>query len=255
MSAECQKLVDSYVNWLRSRITVADINGVCEITTPFLDRHNDRLQIFVQRNGQGLRLTDDGYTVGDLESSGCRLDTSLRQRLLNTVLNGFGVTLNDDGELAVEASEHSFPQKKHALIQAMLAVHDMYLTAKQHVTTFFWEDVNQFLEANEVRFTPSVEFTGKTGFVHKFDFVIPRSRRQPERIVKAINSPSRETASSLIFAWADTKEARPAESRAFAVLNDGEKAISQEIVSALKHYEIEAIAWSKRNDFVPMLAA
>lgn len=115
MSAECQKLVDSYVNWLRSRITVADINGVCEITTPFLDRHNDRLQIFVQRNGQGLRLTDDGYTVGDLESSGCRLDTSLRQRLLNTVLNGFGVTLNDDGELAVEASEHSFPQKKHAI--------------------------------------------------------------------------------------------------------------------------------------------
>jgi hypothetical protein len=256
MTAECQRLVDAYVSWLKSRITVADLNGACEITTPFLDRHNDRLQIYVHRTSQGLRLTDDGYTIGDLESSGCHLDTSVRQRLLQTILNGFGVTLDEkDGELFVEASEHSFPQKKHALLQAMLAVHDMFLTAKQHVTRFFWEDVHQFLEANDVRFTPSVEFTGKTGFVHKFDFVIPRSRKEPERILKAINSPSRDTATSLIFAWTDSREARPAPSRAFAVLNDSEKPISQEIVSALSQYDIESIIWSKRNDFVPMLAA
>jgi hypothetical protein len=255
MSAECRKLVDDYVNWLKSRITIAEVNGVCEITTPFLDRHNDRIQIYVQRCGEGLRLTDDGYTIGDVESSGCHLDTPVRDRLVKTILNGFGVTLGEDGELFVESSEASFPQKKHALIQAILSVHDMFMTAPPRVMSFFWEDVQRFLDANNVRFTPSVEFTGKTNFVHKFDFVIPRSRKQPERIVRAINSPSRDTASSLIFAWTDTREARPPKSRALAMLNDTEKDISQEIVSAFQHYDIEAIPWSKRNDFVPILAA
>ncbi len=252
MTVECQKLVDGYVNWLKARITVAEIDGVCEITTPFLDRHNDCLQIYVQKTPQGLRLTDDSYTIADLEASGCTLDTSLRQHMLKTILNGFGVTLNED-ELFVEASEHSFPQKKHALLQAMLAVNDMFLTAKQRVLSFFWDDVNHFLETNEIRFTSSVEFTGKSGFVHKFDFLIPRSRKRPERIFRAINHLDRGRASDLIFAWTDTRTSRPTESKAYAVLNDSDEPISQELVSALGHYEIGAIPWTHRNDFLAEL--
>lgn len=255
MSADCKKLVDAYVNWLKARITVVDLNGVCEITTPFLDRHNDRLQIYVEKLPQGLRLTDDGYIIGDLEASGCALDTALRKRMLQTTLNGFGVTLGPDGDLFLEASEQTFPQKKHALLQAMLAVNDMFMTAKQRVTNFFWDDVNRFLEGNDIRCTPTIQFTGKSGFSHKFDFVIPRSKAQPERILKAINSPSRDTATSLIFAWDDSKDARPRDSRAYAVLNDADESVSQEILGAFGQYGITPIRWTQRNDFVDELAA
>lgn len=255
MSSDCKKLVDAYVNWLKARITVVDLNGVCEITTPFLDRHNDRLQIYVEKLPQGLRLTDDGYIIGDLEASGCALDTSLRKQMLQTTLNGFGVNLGSDGELFLEASEQTFPQKKHALLQAMLAVNDMFMTAKQRVTSFFWDDVSRFLEGNDVRFSPIIQFTGKSGFSHKFDFVIPRSKAQPERILRAINSPSRDTATSLIFAWDDSKDARPRDSRAYAVLNDADESVSQEILAAFGQYGITPIRWTQRNDFVDELAA
>jgi len=110
MAASCETLVDTYVAWLRERISVVDIDGVCEITTPFLDRHNDRLQIYVQPAGDRLRLTDDGYILGDLESSGCVLGTPHRRRLLQTILNGFGVR-EDNGELTVDATEREFPRK------------------------------------------------------------------------------------------------------------------------------------------------
>src|SRR5262245_3109791 len=126
MSVDCKKLVDAYVGWLKARITFVELNGACEITTPFLDRHNDRLQIYVERAPQGLRLTDDGYIIGDLEGSGFTLDTSLRKQMLESTLNGFGVRLSPENELYVETSEQNFPQKKHALIQAMLAVNDMF---------------------------------------------------------------------------------------------------------------------------------
>jgi hypothetical protein len=175
--------------------------------------------------------------------------------MLQTTLNGFGVSLSADDELFVQASEQNFPQKKHALLQAMLAVNDMFMTAKQRITNFFWDDVSHFLEGNEIRFTPIIQFTGKSGFSHKFDFVIPRSKMQPERILRAINSPSRDSATSLLFAWDDSKDARPRDSRAYAVLNDADESVSQDILGAFSQYGITPIRWTQRNDFIDELAA
>jgi hypothetical protein len=254
METNCNELVAAYITWLKAKITTVDVNGICEITTPFLDRHNDRLQIYVQKQGQSLRLSDDGYIIGDLEASGCSLDSPQRRQLLLTILNGFGVR-EQDGELFTETSPESFPKKKHALLQAMVTVNDMFMTAKHRVANLFIEDVHHFLEDHDIRFTPNVDFIGKSGFSHKFDFVIPKSKKQPERLLKAINHPSRESATSLLFAWTDTKEVRPANAHVYAVLNDAEKELSQDVLSAFEHYDVRTVLWSKRDSFIQELAA
>lgn len=63
-----------------------------------------------------------------------------------------------------------------------------------------------------------------SGFTHHFDFVIPKSPSQPERIIKAINHPNKDAATSLLFSWTDTKETRPARSAMYAILNDTDSA-------------------------------
>ncbi len=254
MPADCKSLVDAYLAWLRDKIRVADINGVCEITTPFLDRHNDRLQIYVQRKGDHLRLTDDGYIISDLESCGCQLHRGRREALLKTILNGFGVG-EEDGELVADSTERDFPKKKHALLQAMLAVNDMFMTARQQVAYFFLEDVERFLAEHQVRFSPKIEFTGRSGFLHKYDFLIPPSTTQPERILRAINTPNRGYAEAMIFSWTDTRDVRPANSKAYAVLNDTESEPSSEVLSALSQYGIERVLWSRREEFANQLAS
>lgn len=254
MTTDCQTLVESYVAWLRDRIGTEDIDGICEITTPFLDRHNDRLQIYVERRGGRLRLTDDGYIMGDLESSGCPLDTPHRREILLAVLNGFGVH-EEEGELVVEASERDFPRKKHSLLQAMLTVNDMFMTARHRVSRLFLEDVGRFLDEHQVRYTPSVEFTGRSGFLHKYDFVIPRSQTMPERIVRAINNPTRDTATSMIFSWTDTRETRPRNSKAYAILNDAEREPSPDVLSAFSQYEVTTLPWSHREQYLGELSA
>ena len=90
---ECHDLVNAYIEWLKQKISVKDIEGVCEITTPFLDRHNDHLQIYVKRTGDTLILTDDGYTIRDLELSGFKIALGKREQVLHSILNGFGVRL------------------------------------------------------------------------------------------------------------------------------------------------------------------
>src|SRR5882762_2040621 len=95
--AEIETLLNDYRVWLKDKTTLREVNGEwVEITTPFLDRHNDALQIYARQENGGYVLTDDSYTIHDLEASGCNLDSEKRHDLLKMTLNGFGVKRNND---------------------------------------------------------------------------------------------------------------------------------------------------------------
>lgn len=254
MIDEIQKLLDQYLAWLRDKTTLRQVKDWIEITTPYLDRHNDYLQIYVKRENSGFIITDDGYTIGDLRLSGCELESKKRRDLLNLTLNGFGVKLVDNA-LVVHASSDNFALRKHNLVQAMLAVNDLFYLAVPMVASLFLEDVTSWLDLNDVRYTPKVKFTGKSGYDHLFDFVIPSSKKQPERILQTINRPSRDTAQVVAFSWIDTKEVRPANSRAYAFLNDSDHAPSVAVLDALKNYDVHPVLWSKREEVREELAA
>ncbi len=252
---EIRGLVDKYRVWLKDRTTLRSVHqDWVEITTPFLDRHNDYVQLYVKREDAGFRLTDDGYTIRDLELSGCVLDTPKRQELLKLALNGFGVE-DKNGTLSVKANPENFSARKHALVQAILAVNDLFYTSGSIVRSLFKEDVARWLDLSEVRYLPNVQFTGRSGYTHHFDFAIPRSRLEPERILKAINNPNKDAAQSLIFSWLDTREERPPESRAVAFLNDNERIVAATVVEALQHYEIQPVFWSQREEVRASLIA
>lgn len=254
MTTEIEGLMDAYHAWLRDKTVLRQIDQWTEITTPYLDRHNDYLQIYAKKANGGFVLTDDGYTIDDLEQSGCKLESRKRQDLLKMTLNGFGVHM-DGKALQVHASPDNFALRKHNLVQAMLAVNDMFYLAVPMVASLFYEDVVTWLDLQDIRYTPKVKFSGKTGYDHLFDFVIPKSRHQPERIVQTMSRPSRDTAQSIVLAWIDTKEVRSADSRAYALLNDGEQPISSSVLDALRSYDVRPVMWSRRDEVRDELAA
>jgi hypothetical protein len=255
MSAlDCYQLVNLYATWLKEKIKPRAIGDVCELTTPFVDRHNDYLQIYVKATPSGLLLTDDSYTIRDLEMSGLEFNTERRKNELKAILNGFGVNLRGDS-LEVEARPDNFAQRKHNLLQAMLAINDLFVLAPSKVSSFFKEDVEKFLLLHDIRFTKDINFIGKSGFNHHFDFVIPPSKKEPERVLRTINNPTKNNVSAMIFSWDDARKVRSENAVAIAVLNDQDKEISPDTVHALKAYEIEPIAWSKRDKYIAKLAA
>jgi hypothetical protein len=227
------------------------VGDYVEITTPYLDRHNDYLQIFMKKKDDSFVLTDDGYILNDLEQSGCKIISPTispkREQLLKLTLNGFGVK-KEGNALTVSATLENFALRKHNLVQAMLAVNDMFYLAEPMVASIFYEDVVSWLDANEIRYTPRVKFTGRSGFDHSFDFVIPKSRTKPERILQTINRPNKDSAALLAFAWVDTKEERSTESKSYALLNDQERSVPQEVIEALRNYEVTPIPWSLREN-------
>lgn len=176
----------------------------------------------------GILLTDDGYTIADLESTGMTFSTPHRRAHLQTILNGFGVRRND-GELQVVAIERDFPQKKHSLVQAILAVNDMFVIADAHVRSLFKEDVAALLERKQIPVFPEFKLSGKSGFDHRFDFGLPKTGRRPQRVLQAINNLTRDQALSFAFAVADVKAVRAESLDAYTFVNDGEHPPLQQV--------------------------
>lgn len=244
---EIARLVAQYQSWLKDKTTLKSVHADwVEISTPFLDRRNDFIQLYAKSAEGGYQLTDDGNTIRELELSGCNIDTPKRKALLQVALNGFRVD-ERNGALSVRASAENFAARKHALIQAILAINDMFYLASPTVLSLFKEDVEKWLAQSDIRFVPNIQLIGKTGYIHHFDFAVPASRAAPERIIRAIGNPNKDAALSFVTAWVDTSDQRPENAEALAFLNDNARPIGAPVLEALRHYDISPVIWSQRE--------
>jgi hypothetical protein len=141
-------------------------------------------------------------------------------------------------ELYVNVSMDDFPLKKHNLIQAMLAVNDIFYTVSLHVVSLFLKDVKSWVDSNDVRYTENINFKGKSGFDRKFDFVIPKSRILHERLIEVVNDLNKTTTDSLIMDWTDIRETRSEKSKAFVFANGVKKIINPNFLNAFKHLKL-----------------
>lgn len=249
-----EHLVDGYYDWLRSETETKYINGVGVISTPFVDRHNDFIQIYILPEKDNLVLSDLGNTISDLEMCGCNLKTPTRQKLLNETLRSHGVKITHENEISVLANSSNFPIKKHQLLQAILAVNDIFFTARNFVKKLFLEEVNSWLVSNKIRFSPRVSFPGKSGTLSHFDFLISSFETAPERLIKTISNCKVDSARALAFSWIDIEDSRPENTKVYAILND-EDAVDDSALSVLKNYKIQPVLWTERSHFVQELAA
>ena len=249
---ECERLIAEYLGWLKQGLRVNEMDAGCRISTPFLDRHNDEIEIYVEKRNGGLVLTDDGYTIADLEATGMSFETDKRKAYLQSILSGFGVRL-ENKEVLVAASSHDFPQKKHALIQAILSINDMFVMAEEHVLSLFKEDVAAFMEENAIPFFPDFKLSGRSGFDHKFDFGLPKTAKKPQRVLQAISVLSKDQATSFAFAVADVRLIRADALQAFTFLNDIEHPPKEDNLAAIRAYDIQPLCWSQRTQAASFL--
>ena len=244
---ECERMAQEYGNWLREGVNATAVGDVCVMTSPFVDRHRDLLQVYVTRTESGLLISDDGYVIRDLKISGLELDTERRREALHQILKSFGIKLDGD-ELQVVATDEDFAPKKHDMIQAMLAIGDLIHLAGPTVAVLFKEDVERYLRTQQIQYVVDVKLAGTSGLDHSFDFVIGASDSRPERYIRAIGTPGRDNIVEMLSAWQDLKDARPSNALAYAILNDqGNRTISRTHLAALAKTGITTIPWSDRE--------
>ena len=108
-----QAMIENYANWLKSEITTSQFGDYVELTLPYVDRFNDYLQIYAKHNRDGsIELTDDGYIINNLITSGIPLKKGTpRRNALEQIAHNFNVQLRGE-DIVVRATPNNYPQKK-----------------------------------------------------------------------------------------------------------------------------------------------
>ena len=247
-------LKEKYLKWLEDEITINKINDFFEITSPFLDRFNDYLQIYAKiNNNEEIILSDDSYTISNLKMSGIDTTSPKRKEILDKFLNKYGITLDNDC-LITKSTLENFPQKIMFLTQAMLNIDDMFMLSQNKIISLFLDDIKNFFDKNEIFYTENVNFIGKSGFLYSYDYLLQRSKNKPERMCKAINNPNKQNFQSTMFMWNDTKEQRSPDTQLIVFLNDENK-LDQSIVNGFKNYNVQTIPWSEKEKHLNLLLA
>lgn len=248
-----EALKENLITWLKSEININTTNTHLELTCPFLDRYNDYLQIYIENiDNKNFILSDDGYIIGNLEMSGIDMSTKRRQELLQKFIRKYAIELKDN-ELYLKANYESFPQKFMLLIQAMLNIDDMFMLSQSKVVSLFFDDVINFFSKNEIFYSNDIKLTGKSGFVYQYDFLLQRNQKNPERLCKLINNPSRQNMELTLFEWNDTKETRQEDSTLIVFLNDN-NGVDMNIIDGYKNYNVTPFLWSEREKNINLVA-
>ena len=243
---EINQLIAEYSSWLNSKISVAKYGETYELTTPFLDRFNDYLQIYVTPEKDGeLILTDGGYIIENLLSSGVTLKQgSKKLNRINQIAKNFGLNINGD-QIVATAKESQFPQKKHAMVQAMLAIDELYETEPKAEKDFFAEDVKAYFDKNSIFYSDTVKFEGKSGSTATYDLLFQRNKNHPERLCNIVNKMSESSRNMMIFNWMDIAPIRKPDSMLIVILNDIVREVEDKDISALESYNITPALFSE----------
>lgn len=245
---DIQKMIKEYTDWLYSGFSAVQVGEYYELTTPYLDRYNDHLQIYVKQESNGSYfLTDDGDIINNLISSGVSISRSpKRKEMLMRIARNFGVYVNDTA-LEIHATKSTYPQKKHMLLQAMMTIDDMFIAEPNNAKSFFAEDVGLFLDSHDIFYSRNFSLVGKTGSFYVYDYHLQRTKEKPERFCKTINHVNESSRNLALFNWVDTKEQRTDASQLILFLND-EKQIKDADLEAFRSYDVNCILWSERDN-------
>lgn len=248
---------DNYIEWLQHNIDQQMISSdLYRMTLPFLDRHNDQIELYIKKDGDDFTITDDGYTISDLEMSGLNIFSSpKRTQIYKQILNSHGISESDSHELYVTGTLSELALKKHLMAQCMQKIGDLFYLSHPGTKPLFIEDVQSFLDASKIRYVPDISFIGKSKLPSNYDFAIPKSKNAPQRIIKVVNHLTLDYTRSILFTWYDISEARKDESVLYTFIRDTEKKVAPDAISALKEYQIQPVLWSKRNEFQQVLYA
>jgi hypothetical protein len=105
---------DDYFVWLRENSSVKKLStGWFELSTPYLDRHNDYIDVYAKQEKGIITITDAGGTLGF---------ENYNKEQIDKILTTYSVLENNAKAFYVKCNEGDFVQKLHNLISAIIEI-------------------------------------------------------------------------------------------------------------------------------------
>ena len=102
-----------------------------EITTSFLDIHNDHIVLHYKETTEGVWINDNGYTINDLKLIELNLESNTIKKLFEGILRRYNINLHKD-MLFKSTTYQSLPQDINTFIQAILDINMLYTVSMKY---------------------------------------------------------------------------------------------------------------------------
>lgn len=137
-------------------------------------------------------------------------------------------------------------------VKEKIGLNEQYEEYAIHDTDNFPIEIGEYisieeLKTNNIRYVEGAQFRGKSGLLCQYDFVLLFTSKQAERFCTSITRPSQRLISSTLFSWEDTQTARKTPSELVVFLNDSDRRIDNQLITALEKYNAYPIKWSERE--------
>lgn len=214
---------NKYFSWLREQYKFNDLqSGAVKIQTPFLDSDFDYIVLYVEQTGkEKFRLTDDGWTLDNLESAGMSFNkrATTRLKIINDIAVDFGVEVDlNSEEIYVFTDYQSLAEAKHRLLLAIMRINDLLFLAKNNVQDVFVDDVQELLDEQAVMYTKNILVPGMAGLTFHYDFAIPGTQGN-EKLIRTIQTPNNLNGVKILTLDSDLAS-RTRKSKYIGILND-----------------------------------
>lgn len=246
-----EDFVEIYSNWLKKNTFQEKVGtDIWKITTPFLDRHNDFIQIYIKKIGKDRYcLTDDSYVVSDLKASGFEFTTPKRIDLFNSIVRGYGVKYDEEKqELSAEVDLDEIGQRKNDFLQCLFEVSDMFDLVID--MSPFSQIVKKYFDENEVRYSENQRVRGEHYEV-RFDFgvVVIKDHLRIQNYITTVNNAGYRAKIESIL-WSFTEIRRVENYQGLLLFNDEVAELPNRYNKPLEELKVEPISWSERKSIL-----
>lgn len=244
------KAIDEYCKFIKSGIKAEPLNnGWYVITTPFLGMFNDYIQVYCRNDNNTVTIFDGGDTLDNLELAGVNISRSkTKHHILDQILQNYNVTLTEKNELLVKTDIKGFAQAKQNLLSAIMEASDLSMLAKHNVAPVFAEDVANYLQEQQIIYTPAFIAKGRSGLEFTFSFQVAGIKS--ELLINTFNIINKVNLATFLFNWKDIQEERQRKAKknvsGLAIINDLDKEVKSQYLNALKAKGTDFILYSER---------
>lgn len=253
--AECNAVVSKCLEWLGEGFSAQYLGGDCVVTTPFLDRRNDHIQIRVRKRDGRYVISDGGTTMPDMVDGGFSLRKTVNKELVAYITSGYGVQLDDKANsLGVEADDTNVGQRMNFLLQAIMAMNsNVPVPALPKITApeKFKGMVISHLRSKKISIKDIKKVPGTSGYRYNMETVFRNSDSSSTRYFKAFHSPDKRSVKEFLFQLEDVHQYNGGNGirKSIAVLNDEKKPDCESEINALEQYGVAHALWMKRDDW------
>ncbi|MCW6666981.1 DUF1828 domain-containing protein [Aerococcaceae bacterium NML190938] len=249
-----------YFDFINNNTKIIEISdGKTEIITPFVDSTGEGISFSVNHDGKFYTITDDGFTLWDLETKGIDLTKKgKRKELFQSQLQYHGFSLNGN-KIMRKVSKSELGQTIHDMTQLLININDLTYLHSHNISQQFFEDVKQyFMTHKEFSVFPSFNITGKSRLNHKFNYVF--KSKGLSKLTRVYNSIDKQKVDTILTSWLDTTEYRKKEfldeEELYIILSDeGYKNLNDDYLLALESYDIKVLNFENKKDLVSELGA